>query len=1383
MTVIRNFCTPCDDAAFYNQITIAGDAPVISASAVPSGGEHPSLAPQVVIQEYDDIHRMFVSNDGATWSHIDIDYNAAQSVANISELPSPNEGTHESYHVRTNRMVYDKVVSSVYTADFNVLNNYIDFGSPLLHESKDFDISFDVRIDVAGQQEIIFGQYSTGTTGRFAFQQMPDNRFLFFIDSDAGDVVIYSTTTVSALNWYNLRLVRTGDKFDLYVDGVLEGTQIQEQVFVEQTTNTTLGTTYTSINDFNGKIRNVSIVSNNVTTKYLTETIDLPGATLSGATSALERFERLVPTRLSYCDTDTEWFNMSEMVDGQILHHRGRSAAYIYDASGDSWSLYGGASLNSSKSVPEVSVERTALYLDDRVSKKHTANYDGKVWLVDQSRTGTPRKMRPKYGLSLNGTTEYGTLTAARLPLLGNTYTLSTWVNFTGAEIGGAVFGHAAHTLGGGYCVIFRNTLMGFIAKRGGLTTDAFYGETDAFADLADTGWHHMACIFGVSSDGMDLSITTYLDGMEFPVSLVTDVGTYSDNATAPYYVGAREGTSVYYGGKLDDIRIFDSALSPSDISLLAGMKPGSLRGVDVGVKPLIWYDFEDDTDKRLVRNKGTLGSPANVILNTTSARDVLGYYSFANELGFNETTPRFYFGGPTPWHLGYVSTYEFTGSFRVDMTWLDVSNGEDHIGFTDQSIAGVYTTSTYNHARQIGCRITDGSILCYINLVQVTSSSTNHGDIFTVERDSNDIVHFRKNGEDLYTSTPQPGTFRYVYTNYGTRYSYPTTVSANGVHLSNEEIGMVPFGNGKSIATGELADSTQIIPADPFRPLTHDIDGNAGLQYTGQCPHSAIISTPVPDFDGIDDSYNFGALDLEIQDEITCSCWVKNNEAGTVGLFGAWQGSSDDRSFLFYLEGGDFAFAVSSDGTYTVSTVVAGDANDAFDAVNNNLWHHVLATFKTNDGFPKLYVNGRLASYTQSGSTGTSLPSVFPTSNAIFEIGRYNQDNANTYDGQMADVRVYNKVLSQDEISALSKGVDIRNDSLKLHVPMTGNSGNYVFDTVKGYVGTGSPINRAGSIDSYDTLVTDGYSLSTWYDGTSDWYSRSSLVGGGTKLCISAWVLPDSLSTNPKAICGEFGYSANQRSFLVELNTSNGDLRLILSSNGSAGPTYTSTGTSVSVGELAHVAIVFDGVAQTIDWYKNGIKTDQTTGTVSDYFSGVANFEIGNQGEGTGKLFSGNISKLLVHKNPTAKWSESTLWSIYNAGKTEEITNILSDLGGIAWYFPDGNSNEVLQNASGFTTNGAPEQRILTAGTLPITYGPGVLAPTQSINVYNGQNNSPYATRLNATLTDGTYTQGDNKEDSILYVRTKDTGDDRMSIFDEALSGNDDASIREDTR
>jgi hypothetical protein len=86
----------------------------------------------------------------------------------------------------------------------------------------------------------------------------------------------------------------------------------------------------------------------------------------------------------------------------------------------------------------------------------------------------------------------------------------------------------------------------------------------------------------------------------------------------------------------------------------------------------------------------------------------------------------------------------------------------------------------------------------------------------------------------------------------------------------------------------------------------------------------------------------------------------------------------------------------------------ITGGAN-----ICDNAWHHVVAT--RSGSLPsvfKLYVDGSLVA--TSNNAGNTLPTL-----TRFFVGR-NHDGGSPFEGQLDDVRVYNRELSADDVTAL---------------------------------------------------------------------------------------------------------------------------------------------------------------------------------------------------------------------------------------------------------------------------------------------------------------------------------------------------------------------------
>jgi len=131
----------------------------------------------------------------------------------------------------------------------------------------------------------------------------------------------------------------------------------------------------------------------------------------------------------------------------------------------------------------------------------------------------------------------------------------------------------------------------------------------------------------------------------------------------------------------------------------------------------------------------------------------------------------------------------------------------------------------------------------------------------------------------------------------------------------------------------------------------------------------------------------------LDITGHITLEAWVQIKDGmASDGVLGRWAASL---GYLLYLNASnDIRFYVNGlDIRYTGLT---------------NGWHHIVGLY---DGSAKkLYVDGAEVS-SSSQSVGAA------ASTAPIEIGRYQQSTGNTFDGPIAQPRIYNRALTAEEV------------------------------------------------------------------------------------------------------------------------------------------------------------------------------------------------------------------------------------------------------------------------------------------------------------------------------------------------------------------------------
>ena len=217
------------------------------------------------------------------------------------------------------------------------------------------------------------------------------------------------------------------------------------------------------------------------------------------------------------------------------------------------------------------------------------------------------------YSVDFDGTNDYmGVTTTSSMSLYG----VSAWVylesTLSSAGIQGVVFGNSGTQwilgLGGN----FTSTLTDEIIS---INLGARYGYSSS-SDTVAAGWHHMAIAWSTSSttnsgsNGYDI----YLDGVNVGNQVNTTYGAatlYTLPVTSLRF-GQRGDGAFPFGGKLDELALFNSSLSASDITAIynSGV-PSDISSLN----PVHWWRMGDDdggtgttiTDQGSAGNDGTL--------------------------------------------------------------------------------------------------------------------------------------------------------------------------------------------------------------------------------------------------------------------------------------------------------------------------------------------------------------------------------------------------------------------------------------------------------------------------------------------------------------------------------------------------------------------------------------------------------------------------------------------------------------------------------------------------------------------------------------------------------------------------------------------------------
>ena len=211
-------------------------------------------------------------------------------------------------------------------------------------------------------------------------------------------------------------------------------------------------------------------------------------------------------------------------------------------------------------------------------------------------------------------------------------------------------------------------------------------------------------------------------------------------------------------------------------------------------------------------------------------------------------------------------------------------------------------------------------------------------------------------------------------------------------------------FYRGPNIVTDGL-----VFAMDPGSERCYDgttavnslVGSNTGTLTNGVTYQS--INGGVFDFDGTDDYIAFPD-DTNLNNQtLTMESWVKLDTTLYQQAFIFEKGSVNTQYSNFQENNGNFYFrtmtlSIQDLSVNLTSHVSAGD------------WFHIVCTYGS--GVKSIYING-VAITTQTGLTGT-----IPTNTTGLFLGAYGPGSSYFIDGKIAVSRVYNKALTQAEVT-----------------------------------------------------------------------------------------------------------------------------------------------------------------------------------------------------------------------------------------------------------------------------------------------------------------------------------------------------------------------------
>jgi hypothetical protein len=365
-----------------------------------------------------------------------------------------------------------------------------------------------------------------------------------------------------------------------------------------------------------------------------------------------------------------------------------------------------------------------ALYTMDYDASDASGSYDGIPTNVEFGVGG-----QINYGAGFNGSSSYVSISATNttpLDLSQENYSISAWVKFD------TFSGDRAIISKWGSSASLRSILWwvsnGSIKFIEGGSADSIQSST---ATLSSTGtWYHLVYIRSASES--KIFINGSLD------STFARTQTIRQGGTEPYYLGSQSaGGFKNLDGSIDQVRIFNKALSSSEVSTLyaetACVYTCTTDTVDYPTTNVAYYKLDN------------------------SAEDETGIYD-GTATNINYTFGRFGQAAVFNGSSSYIDTnYTLTSDTSVSFSfWLNVNDyaSNDHYIFSDLSSSGT--------DRRLGIRITSSGYFA----IDVSSNGTNiDSSIYSSAISKNQWIHYvvvldgtsynlYQDGSSVYTDT-----------------------------------------------------------------------------------------------------------------------------------------------------------------------------------------------------------------------------------------------------------------------------------------------------------------------------------------------------------------------------------------------------------------------------------------------------------------------------------------------------------------------------------------------------------------------------------------------------------------------------------------------------
>ena len=407
----------------------------------------------------------------------------------------------------------------------------------------------------------------------------------------------------------------------------------------------------------------------------------------------------------------------------------------------------------------------------------------------------------------------------------------------------------------------------------------------------------------------------------------------------------------------------------------------------------------------------------------------------------------------------------------------------------------------------------------------------------------------------------------------------------------------------------------------------------------------------------------------LNLTTAITISAWINIDPAGKADyqtILTKQDGVADPELYMFRLQqSSGFLLGRIQNAAYAVNDITGS-------ADLTGAWHHVVFTYDAN--FLNIYVDGVSAATPVAKTITPGTNTAALTIGKTLTAGRFAK-------GTIDDVRIYNRALSQVEITALYQSYD---PGIQVSDLQKGLVGQWKMD---GNAKDSTPNSNHGTVTGA-TLTTDrkGQANKAYsFNGSTDYIdagdTNSDVTTAGVS--VTAWVkfTSDAAGVDYGIVSKKTGFTDASGYFLIYENN-----QLYFNVGFSGGYRELAGGASgANLGTgWKHVVGTTDGTNMYI--YVDGVQTNTRSDTNANIAANAQTLRIGETGFGARYWLNGSIDDARVYNRALSQVEITALYQSYDPGI--QVSDLQKGLVG-QWKM-DGNAKDSTPYGNNGTVTGA---------------------------------------------------------------------------------------------